>query len=117
MVSITLSCGIFENIAFACYLSCMAHHTALLNQAHAGHRLARTWFLEIVPVWTSVCVFVCVFVCTQRKLGRPSADKVSGRSISGRNMVDNIRMGSALLRHRIAGAGFCRAVGPTKGPH
>ena len=28
----------------------------LLNQARASHRPARTWFLEIVPVQTSVCV-------------------------------------------------------------
>ena len=37
----------------------------LLNQACAGHRPARAWFLEIVCVWTSVCVCmcVCVFVC------------------------------------------------------
>ena len=32
------------------------------------------------------------------------------------NSVDNIRLRGTLLRHRIAGAGFCRAVGPTKGP-
>ena len=34
--------------------------TLLLNQARADHRPARAWFLEIVPVQTSVCVFVCV---------------------------------------------------------
>ena len=34
-----------------------------LNQAHAGLRPACAWFLEIVPVRMSVCVFVCVFVC------------------------------------------------------
>ena len=36
-----------------------------LNQACASRRLARAWFLVIVPVRTSVCVFVyvCVFVC------------------------------------------------------
>ena len=31
-----------------------------LNQALTGHRLACAWFLKIVCVWTSVCVFVCV---------------------------------------------------------
>ena len=32
----------------------------LLNQVRASHRPARAWFLKIVPVRTSVCVFVCV---------------------------------------------------------
>ena len=35
-------------------------YNALLNLAHAGRRPVRAWFLEIVPVQTSVCVFVCV---------------------------------------------------------
>ena len=35
----------------------------LLNQARAGHRPARAWFLEIVFVKTSVCVCVCLCVC------------------------------------------------------
>ena len=35
----------------------------LLNQARAGLRPVRVWFLIIVSVRTSVCVFVCVFVC------------------------------------------------------
>ena len=34
-----------------------------LNQARAGLWLVHTWFLEIVPVRTSVCVFVYVCVC------------------------------------------------------
>ena len=34
-----------------------------LNQARAGRRPARVWFLEITLVRTSVCVFVCVCVC------------------------------------------------------
>ena len=38
-------------------------NSLLLNQAHAGLWPARTWFLEIVPVRTSVCVCVCVCVC------------------------------------------------------
>ena len=33
-----------------------------LNQARAGHRPALAWFLKIVSVQTSVCVFVCVYV-------------------------------------------------------
>ena len=33
-----------------------------LNQARAGRRPARAWFLKINPVRTSVCVFVCVCV-------------------------------------------------------
>ena len=38
-------------------------HTILLNQARAGRRkLARARFLEIVPVQTSICVFVCLCV-------------------------------------------------------
>ena len=32
----------------------------LLNQVHAGCRPVRAWFLKIVSVRTSVCVFVCV---------------------------------------------------------
>ena len=34
-----------------------------LNQACAGHRPARAWFLEITLMRTSVCAFVCVCVC------------------------------------------------------
>ena len=35
---------------------------SLLNQACAGCRMARTWFLKIDPVWiVSMCV--CVFAC------------------------------------------------------
>ena len=34
-----------------------------LNQVRPGHRPARAWFLEIVSVRTSVCVFACVCVC------------------------------------------------------
>ena len=35
-----------------------------LNQAHASHRPARTWFLKIDPVRiVSMCVCVCVFAC------------------------------------------------------
>ena len=34
---------------------------SFLNQAHAGHRLALTWFLEIDPVWiVGMRVRVCV---------------------------------------------------------
>jgi len=33
-----------------------------LNQAHAGWRLARNWFLEIAFVH-DVCMHVCVCVC------------------------------------------------------
>ena len=35
-----------------------------LNQAHVGLHLACTWFLRIVSVQTSVCVYVCVCVST-----------------------------------------------------
>ena len=35
----------------------------LLNQARAGLRPARTWFLEITFMRTSVCVCLCVCVC------------------------------------------------------
>ena len=46
---------------------CTHMHTSciLLNQARAGRRPARAWFLEITLVRTSVCVFVCVcvYVC------------------------------------------------------
>ena len=44
-------------------------HTIFLNQAHAGRRPARAWFLKIDPVWIvcmSVCV--CVFVCPRPRL-------------------------------------------------
>ena len=33
-----------------------------LNQARAGRRPARAWFLEITLMRTSVCVCVCVYV-------------------------------------------------------
>ena len=39
-----------------------------LNQACAGCRPARAWFLKIVSVQMSVCVCVCVFVCLPPKL-------------------------------------------------
>ena len=39
---------------------CLSIH--FLNQARSGRRLARAWFLKIVSVQTSVCVFVCVCV-------------------------------------------------------
>ena len=37
-------------------------HRELLNHACAGRRPVCAWFLEIVPMQTSVCVFVCVCV-------------------------------------------------------
>ena len=45
-----------------------AMHTILLNQARAGLRPARAWFLKIDPVRTSVCVCVCVCVCPPPRL-------------------------------------------------
>ena len=39
----------------------IAMHTILLNQARAGSRPARAWFLKIDPVWI-VCMHVCVCV-------------------------------------------------------
>ena len=44
----------------------------LLNQAHAGRRPARTWFLKIDPVGivgmrVRVCVCVCVCVCVRAR--------------------------------------------------
>ena len=33
-----------------------------LNQARAGHRPARAWFLKIEPVWI-ICMCVCLFAC------------------------------------------------------
>ena len=36
--------------------------TILLNQAHAGLWPVHAWFLEIVSVRTSVCVFACLCV-------------------------------------------------------
>ena len=36
-----------------------------LNQARAGLRPARAWFLKIDPMRTSVCVCVCVCVCVR----------------------------------------------------
>ena len=40
-------------------------HYVILNQARAGRRPARTWFLRIV---LSVSVYVCVFVCSPPRL-------------------------------------------------
>ena len=34
-----------------------------LNQARAGRRPARAWFIEITSVRMYVCVYVCVCVC------------------------------------------------------
>ena len=34
-----------------------------LNQARAGHRLARTWFLRIASVCERLYAYVCVYVC------------------------------------------------------
>ena len=44
---------------------CQRLLVSLLNQARAGHRPARTWFLRIASVrkCLCVCVFVCVCVC------------------------------------------------------
>ena len=39
------------------------YNSGLLNQARAGRRPARAWFLNIDMVRTSVCVCVCVSVC------------------------------------------------------
>ena len=38
-----------------------------LNQVHADCRPVRTWFLKIVPVRMSVCVF-CVCLCPSLRL-------------------------------------------------
>ena len=39
-------------------------YSLFLNQTRAGHRPARTWFLEITLMRTSVCVCgMCVRVC------------------------------------------------------
>ena len=40
----------------------------LLNQARAGRRPARAWFLEITLMRTSVCVCMCVSVCPPPRL-------------------------------------------------
>ena len=34
-----------------------------LKQARTALRLAHPWFLRIVSVWTSICVYVFVCVC------------------------------------------------------
>ena len=39
-----------------------------LNQTHAGLWPVCAWFLEVVPVRTSVCVCVCVCVCLPPRL-------------------------------------------------
>ena len=42
----------------------IAMDTILLNQAHAGHRPTRAWFLKVDAVQiVSMCVYVCVCVC------------------------------------------------------
>ena len=38
-------------------------HSVLLNQARAGRRPARAWFIEITSVRMYVCVCMCVCVC------------------------------------------------------
>ena len=50
---ISINCSVSETVGLRIFL----------NQARAGHRPVRAWFLKIDPVRTSVCVFVCVFVC------------------------------------------------------
>ena len=52
------------------YDSHSKHQILFLNQARAGLRPARAWFLKIDPVRTSVCVcvYVCVCVCPPPRL-------------------------------------------------
>ena len=38
-------------------------HSIFLNQVCTDLWPVCTWFLKIVSVWTSVCVFVCVCLC------------------------------------------------------
>ena len=46
------------------YHSLENFHLELLNQAHAGHRPARAWFLKVEPVRiVSMCMCVCLRVC------------------------------------------------------
>ena len=53
-----------------CVLKCEKFGSNFLNHVHAGHRLTRAWFLKIVSVRTSVCVFVrvCDCVCPPLRL-------------------------------------------------
>ena len=46
----------------------MLSYLNFLNQARAGLRPARAWFLEIVPVRTSVCVCLCACECPPPRL-------------------------------------------------
>ena len=46
---------------------------SFLNQARAGLRPAPAWFLKIVSVQMSVCVFVCVCVCVRMCVSAPEA--------------------------------------------
>ena len=57
--------GLYKLITHSLYNKpCPLPHLTeiFVKPAHAGLWLARAWFLEIVPVWTSVCVFVSVCV-------------------------------------------------------
>ena len=48
---------------------CFLNSKFLLHQACAGHRLVRTWFLEIDLVRkVCVCVCVCIPVCLPPRL-------------------------------------------------
>ena len=63
-------------IYLLCYeefcLSC-----TFLNQARAGRRPARAWFLEITFMRTSVCVRVCVCVSAPRAIKNYSREMKS----------------------------------------
>ena len=52
-------------------IRCQFNCSRFLNQARAGHRPARTWFLKIDPVrivGMRACVCVCVCVCLRPRL-------------------------------------------------
>ena len=49
---------------YTCIHTCVCTiYVVFLNQAHAGHRAVHAWFLKIVSMRMSVCVFVCLCVC------------------------------------------------------
>ena len=49
-----------RTVNFTVFMDFTSTMKIIFNQACAGRRPARTWFLKIVSVWMSVCVSVCV---------------------------------------------------------
>ena len=72
-IKIRLS-NIYENY---CLKPLLLISVFLLNQARAGRRPARAWFLEITFMRTSVCVRACVCVSAPRAIKNYSREMKS----------------------------------------